>query len=48
VLRGDYDEAIRLLRRAFDEGHRKSDHIDPDLEPLRSDSAYRELYRPRD
>jgi tetratricopeptide (TPR) repeat protein len=48
VLRGDRDAAIALLRRAYDEGHRKLDHIDPDLEPLRRDSAYRELYRPRD
>jgi hypothetical protein len=48
VLRGDHDEAIRLLRRAYDEGHRKADRVDPDLEPLRDDSAYQELYRPRD
>jgi tetratricopeptide (TPR) repeat protein len=48
VLRGDHDEAIRLLRRAYDEGHRKADRVDPDLEPLRGDSAYQELYRPRD
>jgi hypothetical protein len=48
LLKGDREGALRLLRRAYDEGHRKPDHIDPDLEPLRGDSAYRELYRPRD
>jgi len=47
LLRGDRDEALRLLRRAYDEGHRKPDNIDPDFEPLRGDSAWRELYRPR-
>ncbi len=47
LLRGDRDAAIQLLRRAYDEGRRAPDHIDPDLEPLRSDSAYQELYRPR-
>jgi hypothetical protein len=47
LLRGDREEAMRLLRRAYDEGHRKPDNIDPDLEPLRRDSAYQELYRPR-
>jgi tetratricopeptide (TPR) repeat protein len=47
LLRGDRDGAIRLLRRAYDEGLRQPDHIDPDFEPLRADSAYQELYRPR-
>jgi hypothetical protein len=47
LLRGDRDAAIHLLRRAYDEGRRAADHIDPDLEPLRGDSAYQELYRPR-
>jgi protein kinase-like protein len=47
LLRGDREGALRLLRRAYDEGRREPDHIDPDLEPLRGDSAYRELYRPR-
>ena len=44
---GEVDAAIRLLRRAYDEGLRQPDHIDPDFEPLRADSAYQELYRPR-
>jgi TolB-like protein len=47
LLRGDRDAAIRLLRQAYDAGRRAPDHIDPDLEPLRGDSAYQELYRPR-
>jgi TolB-like protein len=47
LLRGDRDAAIRLLRRAYDEGRREPDHIDPDFEPLRGDSAYQELYRPQ-
>jgi tetratricopeptide (TPR) repeat protein len=47
LLRGDREEAMRLLRRAYDEGRRKPDDLDPDLEPLRGDSAYQELYRPR-
>jgi hypothetical protein len=47
LLRGDREGAMRLLRRAYDEGRRKPDDIDPDLEPLRGDSAYQELYRPR-
>ena len=47
LLRGDREGALRLLRRAYDEGHREPDHIDPDLEPLRGDSTYQELYRPR-
>jgi tetratricopeptide (TPR) repeat protein len=47
LLRGDRDGAIRLLRRAYDDGFRQPDHIDPDFEPLRGDSAYQELYRPR-
>jgi hypothetical protein len=47
LLRGDREEAMRLLRRAYDEGRRTPDDVDPDLEPLRGDSAYRELYRPQ-
>ncbi len=34
LLRGDRDAAIRLLRRAYDEGQRNPNHTDPDLEPL--------------
>ena len=48
LLRGDRDEAMRLLRRAYDQGLRVPDHTDPDLEPLRGDLAYQELYRPRE
>jgi len=43
----EVEAAIRLLRRAYDEGRREPDHIDPDFQPLRGDSAYQELYRPR-
>jgi len=48
LLRGDRDAAMRLLRQAYDEGRRRPLNSDPDFEPLRSDSAYQELYRPLD
>jgi DNA-binding SARP family transcriptional activator len=43
------ERAIALLRRAFTEGHAfgLDLHTDIDLEPLRSDAAYRELMRPK-
>jgi tetratricopeptide (TPR) repeat protein/TolB-like protein len=46
LLGGDRERALQLLRRAYDQGLRAPNHTDPDLEPLRSDSAYQELYRP--
>jgi TolB-like protein len=47
LLLGDRARAWQLLRQAHDGGFLAPDHIDPDLEPLRGDSAYRELFRPR-
>ncbi len=39
--------AWQLLSKAHDLGFLAPDHLDPDLEPLRADSAYRALFRPR-
>src|SRR5262249_47736262 len=47
LLLGDRVDALRLLHQAHDWGFLAPDHIDPDLEPLRADSVYRELFRPR-
>jgi tetratricopeptide (TPR) repeat protein len=46
-LLGDRERALLLLRQAHDQGFLAPDHIDPDLAPLRADSVYRELFRPR-
>jgi hypothetical protein len=47
LLQGDRAGALRLLSKAHELGFLAPDHIDPDLEPLRADSAYRALFRPR-
>jgi serine/threonine-protein kinase len=47
LLAGDTTAAWQLLRKSREQGLLQPDHIDPDLEPLRSDSTYQELYRPQ-
>jgi hypothetical protein len=49
ALLGEADRAVRLLVRAFAEGHSHGVelHADPDLEPLREDEAFRRLLRPK-
>lgn len=49
ALLGEEDRAVRLLVRAFAEGHSHGVelHADPDLEPLRKDEAFRRLLRPK-
>jgi hypothetical protein len=47
LLAGDTTAAWWLLRKSREQGQLQPDHLDPDLEALRSDSTYRELYRPQ-
>jgi len=47
LLAGDTVAAGGLLRRANGQGLLVPDHLDPDLAPLRADSAYRDIFRPR-
>ena len=49
ALLGDRDRALRLLVRAFSEGHAYGPelHADPDLEPLRSHEGFRRVLRPK-
>jgi hypothetical protein len=47
LLAGDTTGAGELLRQANGEGLLVPDHLDPDLAPLRADSSYRDLFRPR-
>ncbi|MEP6731733.1 MAG: FlgO family outer membrane protein [bacterium] len=54
ALSGRGSEAVSLLHSAFAQGYRQTDidiitlHEEPDFLPLASDSAFRELLRPRD
>jgi tetratricopeptide (TPR) repeat protein len=50
ALRGDREQAVGLLRQAFDWGLRERMflHLDPDFESLRNYSPYQELMRPRE
>jgi tetratricopeptide (TPR) repeat protein len=49
ALLGNKEEAVRLLRQAFDHGlnGKMFLHIDPDFESLRNYPPYRELIRPK-
>ena len=49
ALRGDRDEAVRLVRQALQHGLRGVMflHLDPDFESLRDYPPYRELIRPK-
>jgi hypothetical protein len=49
ALRGDRDEAVRLVRQALQHGLRGLMflHLDPDFESLRDYPPYRELIRPK-
>jgi hypothetical protein len=47
LLAGDTTGAWRLLRKSRDQGLLEPDHLDPDLEPLRGDTAYQSMYRPQ-
>jgi TolB-like protein len=47
LLAGDTTAAAGFLRRANGQGLHVPDHLDPDLAPLRADTAYRDLFRPR-
>jgi tetratricopeptide (TPR) repeat protein len=48
ALLGKHDEAVRLLRQAWREGHRAhtAAHADPDMGALRRHAGFRELLRP--
>ena len=50
ALRGDREQAVALLRQAFDQGLRGRMflHLDPDFESLSNYSPYQELMRPRE
>ena len=48
MLLGDNARALSLLREGHARGLSLPDHNDPDFTPLRRDSAYQELFRPRE